>query len=42
MSQQAVSADTIANLADGIFSQNQKEENYKQQRYTDKMVATEI
>jgi hypothetical protein len=31
MSQQAVSADTIANLADGIFLKNQKEQRQKQQ-----------
>jgi hypothetical protein len=41
-SQQAVSADIIANAAVGIFPQKQKEQRHKQLGYTDKLVTTHI
>jgi hypothetical protein len=42
MSQQALSADIIPNLAVGIFSPKEKEQKHKQQGYTDKLVTTQI
>jgi hypothetical protein len=42
MSQQAVSAEIIPNLAVGYFLQKQKEQRHKQLGYTDMLVTTQI
>jgi hypothetical protein len=42
ISQQAISADIIPNLAVGIFSQKEKEQKHNQLGYTDKLVTKQI
>jgi hypothetical protein len=42
MSQQAVSAHIVPNLAVKYFPQKQKEERYRQLGYTDKLVTIQI